>query len=73
MRGRGDGWVESRKGASCCKQDVCVVLEEGGEGKGERVRNRGGRRAADMDVAKEAETGVSSSLVKLFRTVLGRV
>lgn len=72
MRGRGHGWVECRKGASGCKQEVCVVLEEGGEGEGERVRDRGGRRAADVDVAKEAETRVSSGLVELVRAVLGR-
>ena len=70
--GRGDGWVEGRTGASGCKEEVCVVLEEGREGKGERVRDRGGRRAADVDVAKEAETRVSSGLVELVRAVLGR-
>lgn len=71
MRGRGYGWVECRKGASGCKQEVCVVLEEGREGEGERVRDRGGRGAPDVDVAKEAETRVSSGLVELVRAVLG--
>lgn len=36
----------------------------------ERVRNRG--RVADVDVAKESETRVSSGLIELVRAVLGR-
>lgn len=72
MRGRGNVWMEGRKRASGCEQEVCVVLKEGRERKGERVRDCGGQRAADMDVAKESETRVSSGLVELVRAVLGR-
>lgn len=72
MRGRGNSWVESRKGASGGKEDVCVIVEEGREGKGKGVRDGGGRRGADMDVAKEAETRVSGGVVELVGAVLYR-
>ena len=72
MRGRGYGWVEGWKGAPGCEEEVRVVVEEGREGQGERVRDRGGRRAADVDVPKEAETRVRSGLVELVRAVLRR-
>lgn len=72
MRRRVDVSMEGRKRASSCEQEVCVVLEEGREGEGERVWDRGGRRAPDMDIAKESETQVSSGLVELVRAVLGR-
>lgn len=72
MRGRGYVRKESRKRASGCKQEVCVVLKEGRKGKGERVRDRVGQRAADVDVAKKSETRVGGGLIELVRAVLGR-
>lgn len=72
MRGREYVRMESWERASGCKQKVCVVLEEGREGKAERVRNRGGGRAADLNVAEKAETRVGGGLVELVRAVLVR-
>lgn len=50
---------------------MCVVLEQGHEREGQRMRDRGGCRAADMDIAKELEARVGGDLVELVRAVLG--
>jgi len=49
--------VEDRLGAAGGKDDVGVVLEEGGEWKGDCGRDGRGR-CTDLDVAKEAESRV---------------